>query len=126
MKTEKTQAGSQLYFGKIEALQPKKIRKDKGTEGSPLFEQQQEDKNQLDIFTADKITAEVYRMDKTLVPEKIGSISGSNKIELTNEFYNFMNNHTKRTGYLVVSDPTSLIEVFAKKNDFNYYIKVIQ
>ena len=58
MKIEKTNKKlQQIYFGKIIALQPKKVKKNLGTDGTPLFEAQhkERDQNQLDIFTGDKI-----------------------------------------------------------------------
>ena len=54
MGTERTKAGDQITFGKIKALQPKKVKHDKGTAGIPLFEQTQEDKNQINLFENNK------------------------------------------------------------------------
>lgn len=51
---ERTKAGNQICFGKIKALQPKVVKRDKGEVGTPLFSQEEEDPNQLDIFGSEK------------------------------------------------------------------------
>ena len=50
MKIEKKDKNQQIFFGKIVALQPKKAKKDKGAEGTPLFTQEFENESQLNIF----------------------------------------------------------------------------
>lgn len=49
---EKTVYGDQYYFGKLNACEPKRIKKDKGVQDLPLFtKDEQKDKNQLKLFT---------------------------------------------------------------------------
>ena len=56
MKIEKKNKTEQIFFGKIVALQPKKSKKDKGADGTPLFSQETEDGSQMDIFDKNKET----------------------------------------------------------------------
>jgi len=125
MKIERTKAGEQFYFGNIEALQTKRIIKDKGSAQLPLFEQQPEpDKNQINIFAAAeaKHKAEIYKVDKSLEPEKIGTIAAESIEQLKQAFINFIDKILGKADYLIKSD-VSKIGIYAKKKESNYYIK---